>query len=587
MVKTPDGLWFGKFEVTQAQWRRVTGSRKSGGRAVDEGDDKPVVGVSAGEVSSFLSRLNAMEPVRKSGLSFRLPTADEWTTACRAGGTGAWPLGADGREGSLDAMAWHRARPRSGFDLADPLRPVGTKAPNAYGLYDMLGNAEEMTATTVRIEDRFAGTAQGNVWCGGGVNFRPRPEPIENDFLGPQDDDGMNFRDGCLARRSLEGPLNQGGFRLCAGGTTSGVSAPAPSVRDPAVRQTPSAAPAPGSAPPSAPGGASAPDSAAARARQQAVELINAGDLAGAQAFLDLARSLENGTSAPAADKLSQPAPDTRKVGQTPVVPVNPEAGSRFIVRIGETEVALRWCPPGWFTMGNHNETQHFVTLTKGFWLGETEATQRLWKKVMGNNPSYFKSGDDYPVENVSWNDCQEFLTKLNSQAPVAGFKWTLPTEAQWEYACRAGTTTELPNGKDLQILGWRNAPVLDDIAWYVGNSSVDWHGVNGWDVSGLIEKQYSGSKAGTHPVARKAANEWGLYDMIGNVQEWCADWYGPYPSGSVTDPTGASSGSYRVLRGGAWIVTPTFCSSSYRWNYTPDFSDKSLGFRVALVPVR
>ena len=580
MVKTPDGLWFGKFEVTQAQWRRVTGSRKSGGRAVDEGDDKPVVGVSAGEVSSFLSRLNAMEPVRKSGLSFRLPTADEWTTACRAGGTGAWPLGADGREGSLDAMAWYRARPRSGFDLADPLRPVGTKAPNAYGLYDMLGNAEEMTATTVRIDDRFAGTVQGNVWCGGGVNFRPRPEPIENDFLGPQDDGGMNFRDGCLARRSLEGPLNQGGFRLCAGGTASGVSAPAPSVWAPAVRQTPSAAPAPvpAPAPPSAPGGAPAPDSAAARARQQAIELINAGDLAGAQAFLDLARSLESGTPAPTAAQPSEPAPGTRKV-----------------VRVGAVEVALRWCPPGSFTMGSPssedgrfaNETQHRVTLTKGFWLGETEVTQGLWKKVMGDNPSYFKSGDDYPVENVSWDMCQRFVEKLNSQASVAGFRWALPTEAQWEYACRAGATTALPNGKDIRILGENNAPALDDIAWYGGNSSVDWHGVNGYDVSGWSEKQYSGSKAGTHPVARKTANEWGLYDMIGNAWEWCADWYGSYPSGEVSDPTGASSGSYRVRRGGSWAGIASFCRSAYRIGNEPYLRHRALGFRVALVPVR
>ena len=186
--------------------------------------------------------------------------------------------------------------------------------------------------------------------------------------------------------------------------------------------------------------------------------------------------------------------------------------------------------------------------------MGETEVTQGLWKKVMGgNNPSYFQSGDEYPVESVSWNECQDFLKKLNSKAPVAGFEWRLPTEAQWEYACRAGSSG-----------AFAGTGRLDDMGWYDGNS---------------------GSR--THPVARKKANAWGLYDMHGNVWEWCADWYGPYPSGTVTDPAGPSSGSYPVYRGGSWFSHARRCRSALRSSRDPGRRGNFLGFRVALVPVQ
>lgn len=222
MVRTPAGLWFGKFEVTQAQWRRVVGSRISGGREVDEGADKPVVGASPKEIEGFFQKLNAMDGPRNSGLSFRLPTAEEWTDACLAGGNGKWPLGADGREGSLDGMGWYCTRQRDGGHAADPVQPVGRKAPNAFGLYDMLGNAEEMTSTTILVDKPFLGQVPCNVWCGGGVNFRPQPEPILDAFVGQVDDGGQNFRDGARARRTEDGPLNQGGFRVCATGEAKG-----------------------------------------------------------------------------------------------------------------------------------------------------------------------------------------------------------------------------------------------------------------------------------------------------------------------------------------------------------------------------
>ena len=240
---------------------------------------------------------------------------------------------------------------------------------------------------------------------------------------------------------------------------------------------------------------------------------------------------------------------------------LTPSSGERKVVTVDGVELALRWCPPGTFLMGSPSseegrydgETQHRVTLTKGFWMGETEVTQGLWTKVMGDNPSDFKSGGDHPVENVSWNDCQEFLSKINAQAPVAGFEWRLPTEAQWEYACRAGTTGPYAG------TGW-----LDDMGWYDENSG-----------------------NATHRVGTKKANAWGFFDMHGNVWEWCADGYGSYPSEAVTDPTGAFSGSDRVSRGGSWIYFARGCRSASRYIFDPGYRSIFLGFRVALVPVQ
>jgi formylglycine-generating enzyme required for sulfatase activity len=173
--------------------------------------------------------------------------------------------------------------------------------------------------------------------------------------------------------------------------------------------------------------------------------------------------------------------------------------------------------------------------------------TQAQWKAIMGSNPSDFK-GDDLPVESVFWDDAASFCKKLSKKT---GGKYRLPTETEWEYACRAGTT------------GARYRD-LDEIAWHSGNS---------------------GNK--THPVAGKKPNALGLYDMIGNVWEWCADWYGEYEKADegVTDPGGPSSGQYRVLRGGAWLNNEHDCRASFRDRLDPSFRSLHIGFRVARAP--
>lgn len=211
----------------------------------------------------------------------------------------------------------------------------------------------------------------------------------------------------------------------------------------------------------------------------------------------------------------------------------------------------------GTFTMGATSEQggaaegnekpAHQVKLSD-YMIGETEVTQELWQAVMGTNPSYF-SGNNLPVEQVSWNDCQEFIKKLNS---LTGLQFRLPTEVEWEYAARGGNKS-----KGYKYSGSNDIGI---VAWYSGNSSSQ-----------------------THAVATKSANELGLYDMSGNVYEWCSDWYGDYSSDSQTNPKGPSSGTYRVNRGGNWVNSARYCRVSNRNNNNPDNRNNNLGLRLAL----
>jgi formylglycine-generating enzyme required for sulfatase activity len=238
--------------------------------------------------------------------------------------------------------------------------------------------------------------------------------------------------------------------------------------------------------------------------------------------------------------------------------------------------IVMCWVPPGEFLMGspdgeeNHyaGEKQHRVRITKGFWLAKTLTTQSVWFEMMGDNPSRIK-GDDLPVENVSWHDiCGDqsghggFLNGINLldfiyRTEEDEMRFRLPTEAQWEYACRAGTT------------GPHYYAHLDDIAWYARNS----------------QNQFNS-------VGRKLPNEWGLYDMIGNVWEWCSDSYGDYPSETMTDPIGPVTpllqNAERVLRGGSWYSDATACNAAARLsNHPSDKNNGGFGFRIARISIR
>ena len=253
-----------------------------------------------------------------------------------------------------------------------------------------------------------------------------------------------------------------------------------------------------------------------------------------------------------------------------------------------EVPFRMRWIPPGRFQMGSpkdeagryDDETSHLVTLTEGFWLAETPCTQAMWTAVVDKNPSRFVS-PDRPVERVSYEAAQSFLQQFNRLAP--GLALTLPTEAQWEYACRAGTETATYAG-ELVIEGLANAPVLDAIAWYRGNSGVDFELEQGVDSSDWKEKQYAHEQAGTRNVRTRAPNPWGLFDMLGNVYEWCEDWYSEYPDGAQQDPTGPATGDERVIRGGSWGDSRAVSAVRRyrRRELVPSGANRLLGFRFA-----
>ena len=268
-------------------------------------------------------------------------------------------------------------------------------------------------------------------------------------------------------------------------------------------------------------------------------------------------------------------------------------AGERnTLIAFGE-EFAFRYCPPGTFLMGSPeseegrepfdaSETQHEVTLTRGFWLMETPVTQEQWRAVTGDNPSEFSGEANLPVERVSWYDFQEFIKKLNDgDFSPSGWKFSLPTEAQWEYACRAGTTTPFFWGSVLN----------GDKANCYGRTP---HGTE-------TKGPYLGR---TSPVKSYAPNAWGFYDMHGAVYEWVQDVFGEYPSHAVTDPVGPkegegyevnedeeklyeTGGSYRVVRGGGWDDYASYCRAAYRIGIDADCRGYRNGGRLALVPAR
>ena len=255
------------------------------------------------------------------------------------------------------------------------------------------------------------------------------------------------------------------------------------------------------------------------------------------------------------------------------------ELAPRDNLPTASTSVTIPWLglellpiPAGEFLMGSpedengrrSNETQHLVKISRPYWLGKYPVTQEQWEKTMGHNPSHF-SGNDLPVEQVSWDDAMAFCGKMNEREGQAGrlpegYKYCLPTEAEWEYACRAGTTS----------------------VFSFGDSLSSHHANFWWEYPDWPDEMGTASPVGNYPP-----NKWGLYDMHGNVCELCYDWYGENETGVVTDPIGPSSGTSRVTRGGCYDYDGGLCRSAIRFSITPGFSHDFQGFRLCLSPVK
>jgi len=281
-----------------------------------------------------------------------------------------------------------------------------------------------------------------------------------------------------------------------------------------------------------------------------------------------------------------------------PSVPTPNQRFYRALSVPAPADTNLVFIQPGTFTMGSpaneafrsSDETQHTVTISRGFWLGKFLVSQGDYLSVVGSNPSYFRNGKDgrlsggtgstitdellHPVELVSWIDATNYCALRTQQERAGGliptnYVYRLPTESEWEYACRAGTTTAFYLGSGLQSgqANFRGQYEYDAVLGEINNPSGIYLGI-------------------TTPVGSYAANPWGLYDMIGNVWEWCQDWYDVYPGESVMDPQGPATGLYRVLRGGGWSGVAGHCRSANRSRGYPDgFNSGFPGFRVLLAP--
>lgn len=546
------GFWLFDTACTQALWEAVMGENPSRFK----GADRPVENVSLKDCQAFLQRLNEHQP----GLDLDLPTEAQWEYACRSGTTTPFSFGANIIP---EQVNYNGDYPYTGGQKG-PYRqqtvPVASLPPNPWGLYEMHGNVWE--------------------WCRDGQRtYRRR------------------------AKKDPVSPLASGAGRVVRGGSWDSSAhlvraafriRHLPAYRDASLGfrcarvragAEPAAKPAQGQ-----------PDGAT-RAEPTLLRLDTAQPpvrcaLPQAPAFL-IRTDREHLTFG----RLTRPAWASAigrdRFGLWCEIAVEPSQGEPVIQR-------LRWIPPGQFWMGSPEEEtrglgrtdteqksfgmehpRHRVTLTEGYWLFDTSCTQALWVVVMGTNPSRFQS-PSRPVEQVSWDDVQGFLGRINQWIPDLNL--VLPSEAQWEYACRAETETAIYTG-DLKILGRGNAPALDPIAWYYGNSGINFDLSEGKDISRWRNKQYPPRRAGTWPVKLKQANPWGLFDMLGNVREWCRDGMREYDQDAQTNPEGPlDTGVERVLRGGSWDDNARLARSAYRNCRGPSNRDDLNGFRCARV---
>ncbi len=270
------------------------------------------------------------------------------------------------------------------------------------------------------------------------------------------------------------------------------------------------------------------------------------------------------------------------------------QGGQRFyqVLALGATPLTVpgdfAWIPPGQFLMGSpateqgrdpSEGPQTFVTITRGFYMCEHLVTQGEYLALMGNNPSAFFGDTNRPVESTSWYNSTNYCGTLTQQEQSASrlpvtWCYRLPTEAEWEYACRAGTTTRFSYGDDPSYAQ------LPNYGWYDGNSYTTNKPAG---ASSFVQGRYYT----THPVAQKLPNPWGLWDMIGDVSEWCLDWFGPYSGGTAIDPQGPASGTERVVRSGSWLDDAYNCRSASRYATEPETTSGIYGFRVVIAPAQ
>jgi formylglycine-generating enzyme required for sulfatase activity len=509
------GYWLADTVCTQALWEEVMGQNPG----YFQGAERPVERVSWEEAVPFIKKLND----QIAELNLRLPTEAQWEYACRAGTQMPFWFGDNITPNQVN---YNGDYPYAGGEKGEYRgETVEVKALpcNGWGLYQMHGNVLEWCS------DWYGEYPEGPVKDPVGVESGERRVLRGGGWVS----DGGGARS---ARRDGDSPVSRFiyiGFRLARGQYGAEPAGP--------------------------------------RAARQAERRADAGRSSGAITPLP---QLDYGVMVPplmlppqrlrvATDRedLTLEAftqPDWAEITGRDSFGLFAEFRVQGVVQ------RLRWINPGEFLMGSpeqeaerlDNEIQHEVILSQGFWLADTACTQALWEAVIGQNPSYFK-GAERPVEQVSWEETMEFIKKLNDQ--IAGLNLRLPTEAEWEYACRAGTRTPFWFGDNITT------------------EQVNYHGEHPY--AGGEKGEYRGE---TVEVKALPCNGWGLYQIHGNVLEWCSDWYGEYPEGPLTDPVGPKTGKRRVLRGGGWSDGGGGARSAQRNFNTPDYRNIFVGFRLA-----
>jgi formylglycine-generating enzyme required for sulfatase activity len=532
-VTLNNGFYLGKYEVTQAQYETVMTGNSEGLNAKPSNwpnnNDRPVEKVAWNDVQVFLSRLNSMEQTAgrlPTGWKYVLPTEAQWEYACRAGTTTAYSWGND-INSSRANYNWDGGA-TTGNDFKQT-RDVGKYATNPWGFFDMHGNVWEWVSDW---KANYPGGAQTN------------PE-------GPAAGSDRVFRGGSWSHdgthlRSAERLSNAPGFRSYIMGFRVGFQAIQPDTANPELELFGGAAITREAGQAWAEPGVEAHDARDGNITDQIV-VTGSVDMNSTGTYL-LTYTVQDGGG------------NTATATRTVTV-----VGNRTVDLNATVAMDMIWCPPGTFTMGSptteagrgSDETEHNVSLTKGFYLGKYEVTQAQYMAVIGTNPSEFNAtgNGNRPVEKVNWTEAVAFCTQLTTQEQAAGrlpagWSYVLPTESQWEYACRAGTIT----------------------AYSWGDS-----------IAGTNANYSSSGYSQTRDVGKYAANPWGFFDMHGNVWEWTADLYqAAYPAGNpVVDPTGPASGSTRVRRGGSWSNVGAVLRSARRGRNTPGSRYDDIGFRV------
>ena len=608
-VNLQQGYWLFDTACTQALWQAVMGKNPSHFKD----DNKPVEQVSWNDAQQFIRALNQCLP----GLELSLPSEAQWEYACRAGATTPFSFGGNITPEQVNYNGeYPYAGGKQGLYRQETV-PVKSLPANPWGLYEMHGNVREWVRDA--WHDSYQGApTDGGVWesadagagrvlRGGswGHNARNCRSASRNRFSAVNRHYSIGFRCARVQGREPGKPAAGRAGQTRSGASQSAWSRPAGDDRSHAPRGN-AAEGAPRLGPQSGQSDVPtqsvgtmtnekplSPEGRGVGVRGEAftTQLLRLDTTPKATAPLPQAKSFAILTDRErlVVRQTQQPewadAMGRDRFGLWADIAVESKQGEPVIQR-------LRWIPPGRFMMGSPTDEpgryddegpQHLVTISQGYWLFDTPCTQALWEAVMHDNPSEFNS-PRRPVEQVSWNTVQTFLQRINEKCQ--GLDLALPNEAQWEYACRAGTNTALYTGP-IEIIGERNAPALDGIAWYGGNSGVGFDLPEGYDSSDWKEMQYPNPKSGTREVGQKRPNPWGLYDMLGNVLEWVEDpWHSSY-EGAPTDGSAwesADAGAGRVLRGGSWLGHARSCRSAYRLRYSTGFRVYIIGFRCARV---